>query len=173
MAKETKNIITYESCKEQLTKAARSGLMHDLILLAIVLLICVPIIILSIYLATYILLLGIAFALPCAIASVFFICETVRRILRLRLLAHGGFSVVKDTVYRVSRDEAPKNYTEGRHTVNAIYFTNYGRCTAFGTPFDLAAVGDEFYLVVLHNKKKEVAFAVHTMMYEYKETEKE
>lgn len=35
--------------------------------------------------------------------------------------------------------------------------------------FDIASVGDEFYLVVLHNKKKELVFAFHTMMYECNE----
>ena len=73
---------------------------------------------------------------------------------------------MKDTVARISHDEIPKSYAEGRRTVDVIYFEKHGRCVApkVRTPFDLSASGDEFYLVVLH-KKEEIVFAYNSIMY--------
>lgn len=36
--------------------------------------------------------------------------------------------------------------------------------------FDLTSVGDTFYLVVLHDKREQIAFAYHSVLYEYKES---
>ena len=74
------------------------------------------------------------------------------------------FSIVKDTVSRLSRGEP-----EGRHTVDAIYFTLNGRYVPSKTTFDLSSVDDEFYLVILHTRRNELCFAFHTMMYECKD----
>ena len=65
-----------------------------------------------------------------------------------------GFSIVKDTVSRISRNEIPQNHSERKNAVNVIYFAKYGKCVApkLETPFDFSCVGDEFYLVVLHRK---------------------
>ena len=70
--------------------------------------------------------------------------------MKLRLIARGGFSIALDTVSRLARGELPR---EGKGTVNVIYFTRYGRYEADRAAFDIASLGDEFYLVVLHNKK--------------------
>ena len=87
-----------------------------------------------------------------------------------RTVDQNGFSIVKDTVSRISRDEIPQNYSEGRRTVNVIYFVKYGRCVApkVRTPFDLSGVGDEFYLVILH-KNEEIVFAYSSSMYDCKD----
>jgi hypothetical protein len=52
--------------------------------------------------------------------------------------------------------------------VDVIYFTKYGRYVATGMNFDLASVGDVFYLVILHAKEEKLVFAYNSMMYEYK-----
>ena len=173
MQKESKNNLTREGCKIELKKLSKANLVQDLVILAILLLIFVPLFILSIYLAKYILILGIAFALICMIFPGLFIYRIIRDVMFSRTVEQDGFSIVKDTVSRISRDEIPKSYSEGRRTANVIYFVKYGRCVApkVRTPFDLSGVGDEFYLVISH-KKDEIIFAYNSVMYECKELDK-
>ena len=170
MQKESKNNLTRKGCKIELKKLSKANLVQDLVILAVLLLIFAPLFILSIYLAKYILILGIALALICAIFPVLFIGKIIRDVIFLRTVEQDGFSIVKDTVSRISRDEISKSYSEGRYTVNVIYFAKYGRCVApkVRTPFDLSGVGDEFYLVIL-NKNKKIIFAYNLAMYECKE----
>ena len=170
MQKESKNNLTHEGCKIELKKLSKANLVQDLVILAILLLIFVPLFILSIYLTKYILILGIAVALICMISPILFIYKIIRDVMFSRTVEQDGFSIVKDTVSRISRDEIPKSYSEGRRTVNVIYFAKYGRCVApkVRTPFDLSDVGDEFYLVIL-NKNKKIIFAYNLAMYECKE----
>ena len=115
-------------------------------------------------------ILGIIFALICAIFPALFIYKIIRDVIFSSMINQDRFSIVKDTVSRISRDEVPKSYSEGRRTVNVIYFAKYGRCVApkVRTPFDLSGVGDEFYLVILH-KKDEIIFAYNSAMYECEE----
>ena len=170
MQKESKNNLTREGCKIELKKLSKANLVQDSVILAVLLLIFVPLFILSIYLAKYILILGIAFALICMIFPVLFIYKIICAVMFSRTVEQDGFSIVKDTVSRISRDELAKSYSEGPHTVNVIYFAKYGRCVApkVRTPFDLSGVGDEFYLVIL-NKNKKIIFAYNLAMYECKE----
>ena len=170
MQKESKNNLTREGCKIELKKLSKANLVQDLVILAVLLLIFVPLFILSIYLAKYILILGITFALICVIFPVLLIYKIICAVMFSRTVDQNGFSIVKDTVSRISRDEVPKSYSEGRRTVNVIYFAKYGRCVApkVRTPFDLSGVGDEFYLVIL-NKNKKIIFAYNLAMYECKE----
>ena len=172
MKNESKNILTRESCKAELKRLSQANLMQDSVLLAVLLLIFVPLFLLSIYLAKYILILGIVFALICAIFPTVFVYRIICDVAFSRRIGQNGFSIVKDTVSRISHDEIPKSYSEGRHTVNVIYFAKHGRCVAskVRTPFDLATSGDEFYLVVLHNKE-EIVFAYHSVMYDCNESD--
>ena len=170
MQKESKNILTRESCKAELRRLSKANLVQDSVILAVLLLIFVPLFVLSIYIAKYILLLGIALALICMIFPVLFIGRIIRDVMFSRTVDQNGFSIVKDTVSRISRDEIPKKYSEGRRTVNIICFVKYGRCVApkVRTPFDLSGVGDEFYLVILH-KNEEIVFAYNSSMYDCKD----
>ena len=170
MQKESKNNLTRKGCKTELKRLSKANLVQDLVILAVLLLIFVPLFILSIYLAKYILILGIAFALICMIFPGLFIYRIIRDVMFSRTVEQDGFSIVKDTVSRISRDEIPKNYSEGRRTINVIYFAKYGRCVApkVRTPFDLSGVGDEFYLVILH-KNEEIVFAYNSSMYDCKD----
>lgn len=156
MKKETKNILTREDCKVELKRLSKASLMQDSVLLAVLLLIFVPLFLLSIYLAKYILILGIVFALICAIFPAMFVYRIIRDVTFLKIIEQNSFSIVNDTVSHISPDEVPKSYAEGRHTVNVIYFAKHGRCVApkLRTPFDLSASGDEFYLVILHKKRR-------------------
>ena len=170
MQKESKNILTREGCKAELMRLSKANLVQDSVILAVLLLIFVPLFVLSIYLAKSILILGIALALICAIFPVLFIGRIIRDVMFSRTVDQNGFSIVKDTVSRISRDEIPKSYSEGRYMVNVIYFVKYGRCVApkVRSPFDLSGVGNEFYLVILH-KNEEIVFAYNSSMYDCKD----
>lgn len=170
MQKEPRNILTHEVCKTELKRMSKANLVQNSIVLTVLLLIFVPLFILSIYLAKYILIWGIVFALICMVFPVLFTSRIIRDMMFSRTIEQNDFSIVKDTVSCISRDEIPKNYSEGRHTVNVIYFAKYGRCVAskVKTPFDVSSAGDEFYLVILH-KKDEIIFAYNSAMYECKE----
>ena len=170
MQKESKNNLTREGCKIELKKLSKANLVQDLVILAVLLLIFVPLFILSIYLAKYILILGIAFALICVIFPVLFIYKIICAVMFSRTVEQDGFSIVRDTVSHVCRDEMARNYFEGHRMVDAIYFATYGRCVApkVKSPFGIPNAGDEFYLVILR-KKDQIIFAYNSIMYECKE----
>ena len=172
MKTESKNILTKENCKAELKRSSNARLMQDVVVLALLLLIFVPLFLLSLYLAKYILFLGIIFALICAIFPALFVYRIICDVTFSKSIEQNGFSIVKDTVSRISLDEVPKSYDEGRHTVNVIYFAKHGRCVApkVRTPFDLSSSGDEFYLVVLH-KNDEIVFAYNSLMYDCNESD--
>jgi hypothetical protein len=144
---------------------ARADLLSGLILLAVILVIFVPLILLGIYLLKYIMAFGIVVILVCALPITYFIYRLINNILAVQLVKTDGFSIIKDTVSRLSKGE-PAGH---RHTVDAIYFTKHGRFVPEQTVFDLTSLHDEFYLVVLNDKKKEIKFAYNTMMYDCKE----
>ena len=169
MPKETKYVLTREACHEELIRWAKGSLIPDAVFLAVISLIFVPLFVTCVFAAKYIPVLGIILALTCTVAPAFLVYKTVCDIIRLRLVRKGSFSIVRDTVSRISKGEVPKNYSEGRHTVDVVYFTKYGRCASINTPFDLSGVGDEFYLVILHGKKDKIVFTYHSLMYECKD----
>ena len=169
MIKESKNILTREACQKELIRWAKGELLPDVVLFMIMLLIFAPLFAGCVYASKYILILGVILALICIVAPAFFAYRIICDIIMMRLVKQGAFSIARDTVSRISRGEKPKSYSEGRHTVDAVYFTKYGRCTSLRTPFDLSGVGDEFYLVILHGKKKQIIFAYQSLMYECKD----
>ena len=170
MQKESKNSLTRESCKIELKKLSKANLVQDLVILAVLLLIFVPLFFLSIYLAKYILILGIAVALICVIFPVLFIYKIICAVMFSRTVEQDGFSIVRDTVSHVCRDEMARNYFEGHRMVDAIYFATYGRCVAskVKSPFGIPNVGDEFYLVILPKNEK-IVLAYDVISYDYKD----
>ena len=78
MKTESKNILTRENCKAELKRLSKSRLMQDSVVLAVLLLIFVPLFLLSMYLAKYILILGIGFALICAIFPAMFVYRIIQ-----------------------------------------------------------------------------------------------
>ncbi|MBQ7968302.1 MAG: hypothetical protein IJ292_00575 [Clostridia bacterium] len=166
MPKESKNILTREGCQKELIRLTKGKLLHDVVLLMVMLLIFVPLAFIGLYLSKYILIFGIVTILVCAAPPLIFVYKLIYNIIKLHLVEKNKFSIVKDTISRLSKDEPM-----GRHTVDAIYFTLNGRYVPSKSTFDLSTVGDEFYLVILHTKKNELCFAFHTMMYECKDTQ--
>ncbi len=162
-------MITREGCKQDLKRWAKANFLHDAVLFSVMVLIFVPLMFLSIYIAKRILVLGVVFALACAVAPVIFIYRIVLDIITVRLVERDSFSIVRDTVCRLSKGEIPQKYSEGGDTVDVIYFKKYGRYVASGITFDISSVGDECYLVIVHGKKEKLVFAFHSTMYECKD----
>ena len=170
MPKGTKNIITRADVEKDILHSAKAGLYSNLIMLFPILLIFVPLIILGIYTISRDFLLGLLFALLCAAFLAISFWMIIRDAMEILLIKLGSFSIVKDTVCRLSKEEMTKNSFEGRAPLNVIYFTKYGRYPDAGMNFSLASEGDEFYLAILHKKKKDkIYYIYHTMMYECKE----
>ena len=164
MDRHTKNIITRENCKKDLKDLIKSDISFDACMLVIVLLIHIPLLCISIYILTFSLIIGIPMFLGSLLMPTYYIYELTSDIIRMRLVVHDGFSIVKDRVQVLSKGEV-----QNRQTVNVIYFAEYGRYPANNMTFTLSSVGDEFYLVVIHTKKKEATFAYHTNYYECSE----
>ena len=169
MPRQTKNIITRESCHAKLRHMAKATLLQDLVTCAVPLLLLVPLLLVTIMLVEDSLAKGLICLAQFLFIYSFFIHILVGDILRMRLIKRGEFSIVKDTVKYLSEDERPRNYTEGRNSVDVIYFTRHARYVATGFPFDFSSVGDEFYLVILHTKRKTPILAYHCDLYEYQE----
>ena len=103
------------------------------------------------------------------IPFVILLCNLIKSIINLRLIIQDHFSIVKDTVHRMAKGEIPRNASEGRHLVDAIYFEKHGRYTTRGSIFEISSIGDEFYLVILHSKQKKIVLAFPSIMYDCKE----
>ena len=168
MTQQTKNPLTRDRCKEKLYRAGRADLLQDAVLLALLLLLFVPLLFGSLRVAKGILPLGILLALLCTVPPTVFAIRIFRDATRLARIRRDGFSIVTDTVMRLSK-EIPKTYSEGRREDVVVYFAEHGRCSSLQTPIDLVSVGDTFYLVVLHEKKPRIALAYPTMLYELQE----
>ncbi|MBQ9805288.1 MAG: hypothetical protein IJW49_02095 [Clostridia bacterium] len=122
------------------------------------------------YLSSYMFQVSVVLGILTLVLSVlpvaYWLYKLIRSIHTLYLLSHGGFSIVTDTASYLSRGEPSRI---GRHTVDAIYFTTYGRYVAEGTAFEISSNGNEFYLVILHTRKPTIALAYHTKIYQYEE----
>lgn len=164
MAKQAKNIITRESCHKELLHIAKADVYSSIVLLAVMLVVFVPFIFLGVFLAEYLVILGIAFALFCLIAPAYWTYQLIVALRMLDRVKRGEFSIVKDTVSRLSPGEPM-----GRSTVDAVYYSVYGRFVPGKTAYDLTSVGDEYYLVVMDTKKEPIQMAFHTIMYECEE----
>lgn len=164
MEKRTKNIITRESCYKELLHTAKADIYLSIVLLAIMLVIFVPLSFLGVYIAKYVVVLGVVFALACYVVPAYMVFDMVRHIRALKMVHRGEFSIVKDTVSLLSPGEPM-----GKSTVNAIYFSVYGRYLPGDTAYDLTSVDDEYYLVVMDIKKYPIQMAFHSLLYEYKE----
>lgn len=164
MAKPTKNKLTREGCQKELLFRVKADLRADITLLVILSLLFLPLTALSLWLAGTVVLLGILFTLICLTPLGVFVYKLIRDGKRKRLAEEGRFSILTDTVSRLSRQEPV-----GRSYADVIYFATYGRYIATGVTFDMASEGDTFYLVILHAKKDELCFAFPSMTYEYNE----
>ena len=157
----SKKPISRETCQKELLRMAKADVLASTVLFLVMLLIFVPLVLMAIYVSKYVLALGIVFALLCAIWPLVLLYKLIACIYKLYLIKQNGFSIVKDKVYSLSKGEVITRHS----TADVIYFTDHGRYVPPKTVFELASVGDEFYLVILTSKNKELVLAYHTAMY--------
>lgn len=162
---ETKEIITREECEALLVHREKFKIRINAIVMVFMLLLCAPIVGAALSMTKSIPVLGFAITVIFCVPSLIFIIRIILNVKALRLITRGGYSIVKDTVSGLSRGEFQK---DSKKPVNAIYFSKHGRYVESGVEFDISSVGDEYYLVILHGKKDEIALAFHTKMYEYR-----
>lgn len=169
MQEGTKNVITRESVKKDLIFSAKHLLVFDCIALVLLSLLMAVMIYASILVARDVLVVCILLILIFLILPILCVFYVIRDIRNLRLVARGGFLIVTDTVCALAKGEPI-----GRNQVaDAIWFTRYGKWFPSDTTFGLTSVGDEFYLVVLQNKKKELKMVFHSLMYRCDEVTRE
>ena len=170
MARETKSLITREEVKKEMILVRKALMASSILYFAIILLICGPFV--GVAIAHMFSRFWWLYLLEVALFSVpptVFLVKIIGYAKEKRLVENGEFSIVKDTVSRLSRGEIIAR----NQTADVLYFKEYGRYIPSQTVFDLTTVGEEFYLVILHNKKQEITEAYHTLMYECKETEQD
>ena len=171
-------MISRASCGKSLLQYAKSEVYTYSVYTGVILLVLIPI---SLILSFYIsmadfrwlkLLLLVLFGIPISAPLIYFVYNLVINIIKLQLAKRSEFSIVKATVSRLVRNERPKGVMS-RSTYDVIYFVGYGHIIPSQTVFDLTSDKDEFYLVILHNKKREIVQAYHTKRYECKDIDLE
>ena len=158
----SKNVITYDTCHTELVRMTKADVYASTILFLVILLICVPLLLMAIYVAKYVLILGIVLSLVIAIWPLALLYKLISCIRKHYHAKFGDFSIVRDTVYSLSKGEVISKTS----TADVIYFTNKGRFVPPKSTFDLSSIGDEFYIVVLHCGKQHTMLAYPMKIYE-------
>ena len=161
--KQTKNVLTRDIIKKELTHYAKGSVsISTVFLLTTGVGTGIPFILLGIA-GTSDSLIGGTVCIFIGAAIILCLIHVLLADIRMkRLVNNGRFYIIKDTVSRLSRGEPQGKY----RTVDVLYFTRFGRYIPSQTTFDLSSVGDEFYLVIIPTRKPKICFAYHTMMYE-------
>ena len=168
MARQTKNIITRETVADELARKNSLTLRIIIIPSAFLLFLCV-LIMLGIYgslsgggysLAGKIMIILLSFALT---APIIFLVLVICSILGERkMLYRGEFEL------EVSKLIEKKEKLVRRHLDECLVFKGYKDFSVGHTIYQLAAAGDEYYLVHYRGKKS-VQLVYPASMYEYKE----
>ena len=157
----TKNRLTRAECQKKLLAENAFQLRLNFFLLAIFLTLLIFSTVACIRLFDRSWFLGIPLIIAFFVPSTIFTCKAIGNVRTLRLIERGGFSIVKDTVIGFAREPNRKHTEE----VDVIYLSKHGRVLPSDTAFKFSSVGDEFYVVILHNKNGAVAGTYHTKMY--------
>ena len=165
--KQTKNVLTRDVIKKALQREAKADLYSFSFGFIFLSLLLIPFFIAGIYVATFVLLVGITLSAVCAVCLAFMLYRLIVCARIARLIGHDGFSVVTDTLCHTAR-EIPR-HSRVREFVTVYYFSAYGKAHEVHTLTGLDEIGDVFYLVVLNDKKKQVCLAYPAKWYEYKE----
>lgn len=160
----TKNIITRESCKQEILHICRADVRYNIVLLLAFAPLYIPFILVCAFFLKENLLIIIPFAVSLAIPSLFgYLVFNAVRI--KREVEQGAFSVLIDIASYLSEGEAV-----GRNqTADVIHLAEFGRYIPSRTIFDLTSAGDEFYIVVINRKKKVPVLVFSRLLYEYVE----
>ena len=164
-----KNIITYESCKNDLEKGIKANLQTLALILPVIVAIFIPMICMSAALfwdddmnRVGQIIGGVIFISIFAALPVYFIYQLLNELFELKLVGSYDFSIVKDTVVRT------ETVFVRRHEEFVAHFKDYGKFKLSRTQYDLTSAQDEFYLVIL-NRNKKILNAYHTSMNDFTE----
>lgn len=166
--KPTKNILTREEIKKVLRREAKGELSLAALGFALVTLIFLPCFIAGIYVATFVLLLGIALSAVCVLCIAFMLYRLIVHARVARMIGRDGFSVVTDTLCRTAKEPVGRR----GDLATVYYFSAYGKGKGHHGSMALAEIGDPFYLVVLDDKKKSVRLTYPAAEYDYVEEKK-
>lgn len=161
--KQTKNLLTRDMCQKELIHLSKASVHMSIVFLVIMGVLTLLFVLMGIWcMNDYSVILGLILIIAFVALYLFFVKGFIEELILSRRASAGRFYIVKDTVSRLSRGEPAGKY----RTVDALYFTKYGRFVPTQTVFNLTSLGDEFYLVIIPTKKPKICFAFHTMMYE-------
>ncbi len=141
---ERKKRISREFCRKELRNLAVLDCRLYAIAFAVASACCLPLAVCLLKVAAKLPILGIVGALIFAAPSVCLAVLLIKRMMTLRQIGQGRFVIVVDDVCQISRGES-----QGRSTVDVLYFTRHGIYISGGTYFELADPGDDYYLVIL------------------------
>lgn len=169
MAKETKNIITREECKNEVIKSVKGDICLYSVILGVAILLFLP----------FTPLIGKTAATHWVLGLLTFFFLFYLHIVLLGILIYHikvmndvkrhGVTIVVDKAVRLGEELVYKFPNRYRRFENVIYFRDHDKHIYTGTLFELCSHGDEFYLVILKKKKEKVIKAYNTKFYELKD----
>ena len=169
MPKDKKEPITRDSCEKELYFLNGADIRYRLVLFLGQSLILVPLL----FLAFSLLdesgaekMLGIFMCCTGLILGGILLGSFIKSLYERKLLKSGAFSVVTDTVVRLSVQRGIYWYSRGTPT---LYFSQYGSYQVNQSTYDYTVCGDTFYLLIYHTKRPTVKKIYSTGIYEWKE----
>lgn len=169
MAKETKNIITREECKNEVLKSVKQDIYLYLVLLGAALVIFLPFAPLIGKAAESYWALGLLTFFGIYSVHIIFFGFLLYYVKIMLDVKRHGVTVVIDKAVRLNEEMVYKFPNRYRRLANVIYFRDHDRHIYTGSLFELCSHGDEFYLVILKTKKEKVINAYNTKFYELKD----
>ena len=169
MAKETKNIITREECKNEVLKSVKHDIYLYLLLLVAALVMFVPFIPLIGNAAESHWSLGVLTFFSMFFLHIVLLGILIYHIKLMNDVKRHGVTIVVDKAVRLNEEMVYRFPAKYRRLANVIYFRDHDRHIYTGTLFELCSHGDEFYLVILKKKKEKVIKAYNTKFYELKD----
>ena len=169
MAKETKNIITREECKNEVLKSVKHDIYLYLLLLVAALVMFVPFIPLIGNAAESHWSLGVLTFFSMFFLHIVLLGILIYHIKLMNDVKRHGVTIVVDKAVRLNEEMVYRFPAKYRRLANVIYFRDHDRHVYTGSLFELCSHGDEFYLVILKKKKEKVIKAYNTKFYELKD----
>ena len=166
MAKETKNILTREECKNEVIKSIKGDICLYSVILGVAILLFLP----------FTPLIGKTAATHWALGLLMFFSMFFLHIVLLGILIYNikvindvkrhGVTIVVDKAVRLGEEMVYKFPARYRRLANVIYFRDHDKHIYTGTLFELCSHGDEFYLVLSEPSKGIVINVYNTKFFE-------
>lgn len=157
-----KNSLSRKKCQQEAFREAKGTVLIRSAWFAIAAILLTPMIVAGFGVLAPLWGLSIPLIVSSFVVLFLYAWHLAKSISALVLISRGEFSIMKDIVSRKVAGEAER-YRQ--LAVNALYFSVYGRYVCKMTYFDLASEGDEFYVVILNNKKKKIVACYPTSLY--------